>query len=195
MNQEKIEKLEEEVKNIFCNAKTKSKYFPKDSGEAFWNIHVKNVIRFSREMARKYGANEDVLWVAAILHDIGQVENLEKHDELSVKRADEIMREKGFNKDYVELVKKTILTHRNKKYKPETLEQRILATADVLSHFKTAHYLWIGFSSEKEFKDLMADFSKKIERYYNEKIFFEDEKKMVEPYYKLLKEWFNYRTE
>jgi hypothetical protein len=34
---------------------------------------------------------------------------------------------------------------------------------------------------------------RKIEKDYNEKIFFEDEKKMVEGQYKILKNWLTYK--
>lgn len=180
---EKIRKIEEEIKNLYIS----------DSDEkisSFWFVHVKPVIDRAKNLAEKYGADKEIVWLAAILHDIGQLEALESHEEIGAKKAYEIMLEKGYKKELAEKVSEVILTHRVNQHKPENLEQKILATADAMSHFSTPHYLWLSRASKKPLLELFEKLSEKIERDYNQKIFFEDERKMVEENYKMLKNWF-----
>ncbi len=84
------------------------------------------------------------------------------------------------------------MTHRCKKYKPQTLEQKILATADAISHFKPPFYLWFSTISTKPLKEQLESNLQKLERDYNEKIFFEDERNSVRKEYEVLKNWFEY---
>jgi HD superfamily phosphodiesterase len=141
-------------------------------------------------MAKKYHANFEVLWLSAILHDIVRIEDVEPHDELGAKKAKLILSEKGFDKKTIDLVCDTILTHSCKKFPPKTLEQKILATADAVAHFTAPFYLWAFKYFAKPFPETTAYALKKIENDYQNKIFFEDEKKLVEKQYLVLKNWF-----
>lgn len=198
MDTAKIEKLENEVKDLHLNPKQKKHSANRqgvgDVYSLFWKLHLKPVVDFSKEMAKKYNADLEVVWLAAIFHDIARLDDLESHDEISSERAYKIILENGFCQETAQDVKKTILTHRCKQYHPETLEQRILATADAMSHFKTPFYLWFSWITVKPFKEQLEDGLKKLERDYNEKIFFEEEKELVKKEYEVLKEWFGYHS-
>lgn len=193
----KIEQLEEEIKNLHYNPQiTKHSFSDIDTKEFynwFWNIHIKPVIEYSKRMAEKYGADIEAVWLGATLHDIARLSDEEPHDEIGSEKAYKILLEKGFGKELAEKVKKIILTHRCRKYPPETLEQKIVASADAMAHFLPPFYLWIGKYSNKTFSEILENNMKKIERDYNEKIFFEDEKRLVEKQHKILKNWFKYR--
>lgn len=194
---EKIAQLEGEVRDLLYNPVVEQHSFSNFQAAEFyrwfWEIHVKQVIEFSKQMAVKYGADLEVVWLAAILHDIARLEDLEPHDEIGSKKAYEILIKKGFDSKLAHEVEITILTHRCKKYAPETLEQKIVATADAMAHFIPPFYFWIGKYSNKDFADVLEKNRKKIERDYNEKIFFEDEKKLVELQYGVLKSWFEFK--
>ncbi len=183
MDKEKIQQLEAEIKALFLSN-------PEEDWRIFWSLHLKFVIEKSKELARKYDGDLEVVWLSAILHDIAQLEMEENHEVLGSQKAYEMLLEKGFEIEIAEKVRDAILTHRVNRYKPENLEQKILATADAISYFSTAHYLWIAHISKKSFGELMEKFSEKIERDYNEKILFEDEKKIMGKQYEVLKEWF-----
>ncbi len=186
MNQEKIQKLEDEIRDLFVSHSD-------EDWQVFWFLHLKFVIEKSKELAEKYGGDLEVIWLSAILHDIAQLETEENHEILGSQKAYEMLLEKGFEIEIAEKVRDVILTHRVNRYKPENLEQKILATADAISHFSTAHYLWISHVSKKSFAKLLEKFSEKIERDYGEKIFFEDERKEIEKQYKVLKSWFEFK--
>ena len=63
-----------------------------------------------------------------------------------------------------------------------------------MAHFIPPFYLWIGKYSNKSFSDVLEKNRKKIERDYNEKIFFEDEKESVRGQYEVLKSWMAYEV-
>jgi len=186
MNQEKIQQIEDEIKQLFLS-------HSEEAWQVFWFLHLKFVIEKSKELAEKYDGDLEVVWLSAILHDVTQLENPEDHHLTGAQKAYENLVGKGFSVEVAEKVKNVILTHRVNQYKPENLEQKILATADAISHFSTAHYLWISNISKKPFVKLMEKFAEKIERDYAGKIFFEDERKQVEKQYEVLKGWFEFK--
>lgn len=197
MNQQKIEQLEEEIKNLHYNPEIGKHSFSdaetKEFYNWFWNIHIKPVIEYSKQMAVKYGADLEIVWLGALLHDIARLEDAEPHDEIGSEKAYKLLLEKGFDEDIAEKAKNVVLKHRCRNYPPETLEQKIVASADAMAHFLPPFYLWIGKYSNKTFAEVLEKNTKKIERDYNDKIFFEDEKKLVEEQYKILKNWFSYK--
>lgn len=194
---EKITKLEEEIRNLHYNPVIGQHSFSNSRTEEFykwfWEIHVKQVIEFSKQMAVKYGADLEVVWLAAILHDIARLEDDEPHDVVGSAKAYLILIEKGFDSALAEKVRDAIKTHRCKRFVPETLEQKIIATADAMAHFIPPFYFWIGKYSNKSFEEVLEKNSSKLERDFNEKIFFEDEKALVSAQYEILKGWFRFQ--
>ncbi|OGI17970.1 MAG: hypothetical protein A3J63_00760 [Candidatus Moranbacteria bacterium RIFCSPHIGHO2_02_FULL_40_12b] len=196
-NMGKIQQIEEEIKNLHYNPLMAKHSFSdaetKDFFNTFWDIHIKPVIEYSKQMAEKYGAHLEAVWLGAILHDIARLSDEEPHDEVGSKKAYQMLIEKGFNRELAEKVKSIILTHRCRKYPPETLEQKIVASADAMAHFIPPFYFWVGKYSIKNFVEILDGNMRKVKKDYNQKIFFKDEKKMVEEQYKMLKNWFNYK--
>lgn len=193
---EKIIQIENEVKALHYNPVITKHSFSeletKDFFNTFWDIHIKPVAEYCKQMAEKYQAEKEVVWLGAILHDIARLDDQEPHDEIGSEKAYKLLIDKGFDKELAEKVKGVILTHRCKKYPPTTLEQKILASADAMAHFLPPFYFWIAKYSNQSLSEMLHKNSVKIERDYNDKIFFDDEKKLIEPYYKVIKKWCSY---
>lgn len=183
---EKIQQLEKEIRDLCKSHKEEVK-------RTFWDFHIKPVIEISKEMAEKYDADIEVVWLSAILHDIARLNNKDPHDEIGAKKAEEILGSKGFSKELIKKVSRGILTHRCRKYLPESLEEKILASADAISHFKAPFYLWHFRFSQKDYIEVFSKNIEKIDRDFNEKIFFADEKEMVRKEYEVLRRWFEYK--
>lgn len=198
MNQKKIKELEEETKKLYYNPKLKKHSFSKEKTKelftTLWDYHIKPVIEMSKKMAKKYDANLEVVWLASILHDIVRLEDAEPHDVLGAKKAKNILTKRGFDKKIISEVSKAILTHRCKQYPPKNLEQKIIATADAMAHFIPPIYFWMNRFSKMTFSETLSYCHKKLERDYNEKIFFKEEKKIVKNQYEVLKNWLTYKT-
>jgi len=197
INIDLIEKIEGKIKELCLNPKQKTHSFSdKDTKEffgSFWFLHIKPVIDYSKELAKKYNGDLETLWLAAILHDISRLDDLEPHDEIGADMAHKLLLENGFSKEVAEKVKNTIITHSCKENKPQTLEQKLLATADAVIHFKAPFYLWWEHISKSDMKENFESGLKKIDRDYNDKIFFKEEKELIKKEYEVLKSWFKYR--
>lgn len=159
------------------------------SAKDFYNWHVLPVIKESMRLVENYGGDKDVVYAAALLHDIARLDNAEPHAMFSAAFAKKELFQKGFSQDFANKVGEAIVTHSCSNAKPQTLEQKIIATADALACFKSPIVLWLEKFSDKPFEKDLLDIKKLLEKNFNEKIFFLAEKKSIEPGYLLLKNW------
>jgi len=124
LNLQRIERIREIAK----------KMAPDDPAHDF--SHTERVVELCQRIGKSVGANMDVLIVAALLHDIGLREELEHKKDHAVRGAEiaeSILREEGFDEDFVKKVSYAIRVHRyGKKILPETMEARALQDADRL---------------------------------------------------------------
>ncbi len=130
--QEIINKVYEEVKRR-CEAKTNF------YGMGAWDHHIELVYKLAVANSKKYGADKDIVALAALLHDIASVTNkdyTEEHHIIGAKIAEELLTEYGLEKDKIELIKKCILNHRGSRLAKKTTPEEIcLADSDAMAHF------------------------------------------------------------
>ncbi|EKD58974.1 MAG: hypothetical protein ACD_56C00015G0002 [uncultured bacterium] len=172
-----IYKIENEVKKMHLGAEGDPQR--KKLLEHFWNHHVVPVIAYSREMALRYGGDADAIHLGALLHDMALIENAEPHDEIGADKAYEFLIVRWVPTETAQKVKDIVLKHRCKLYVPETLEEKIVATADALAHFFPEFHgsgaSAISHEDHVEMKVLDID---KLENEYSAKVFFEKEKEI-----------------
>lgn len=145
----------------------------------FWHDHVQAVVELSAELAKKYHADVQLVRLAALLHDISLIENQEPHDELSATKAYYFLVSENVPEAMAQQVKNIVLRHRAKVFVPETLEEKILATADAIAHFLPQFYLSEALGVAREDFALLKKMDiEKLEKEYELKVFFDDEKKM-----------------
>jgi HD domain len=185
--------FEEKVRLIHLNppsANLRESMLPaKDTLTMFWDFHVKPVIEIVKNMAGKYGACYNALWLAAILHDIARVYDKQPHDKIGSEMAYDFLRDSGFSAHIAHFVQAIILTHSCKKYRPDSPEQKILATADATAHFKHPFYLWYHTISPEPFEKLLEWNLRKINHDFHHKILFDEERESVRAEYEILKKW------
>jgi len=96
-------------------------------------FHAIRVYNLCLRLGEKLNADLDVLKAAALLHDVGYKENMEKHEILSAKIAEKILRNVGFPEEKIGKVTYCIKAHRFlRSCKAESLEAKILQDADRL---------------------------------------------------------------
>lgn len=102
-----------------------------------WKSHLESVVKYSKILAKELHADEEVCEIAAWLHDIKKMKGeKENHHVYGSEEAAEILKKYGYPEDKIEKVKHCILTHSSdKNYPPESIEAKIVASADALSHF------------------------------------------------------------
>jgi len=102
--------------------------------------HTFRVLNVALKIAQFYPeANVEVIKVACILHDIARVredkdpERRIDHAVLGAEMSRKILKELGYNEDFIEAVAHAIESHRYRgKSKPKTIEAMILSDADKL---------------------------------------------------------------
>jgi len=101
-------------------------------------FHISIVETLSTSLARKYGANEEIVRMAALLHDIGRIKfGPENHEETGAIEAEKILKELKVEAKKIEKIKECIKEHRHSKPTvPISLEAKVLKIADAYSHFK-----------------------------------------------------------
>ena len=131
--------MSEVVESIKAELLKRCENYKEKHGYDFWNDHIKYVVKNSIELAKKYGADVEIVELGALLHDIAMPSELgprEEHNVYGVQIADELLTQLNYPEDRKERVKECILRHRGSKNLPRnTIEEECVADADVLAHF------------------------------------------------------------
>jgi len=103
-----------------------------------WNYHILPVIKNACMLAEKYGADKDVVEVAAIFHDYADLldfANRDNHHILGAELTEGVLKIDGFDQEFIDRVKNCILNHRASVVRDKfTLEEICVADADAISH-------------------------------------------------------------
>ena len=131
--------MSEVVESIKADLLKRCENYKEKHGYDFWNDHIKYVVKNSIELAKKYGADIEIVELGALLHDIAMPSELgprEEHNVYGVQIADELLTQLKYPEDRKERVKECVLRHRGSKDLPRnTIEEECVADADVLAHF------------------------------------------------------------
>jgi len=103
-----------------------------------WKEHIESVVKYSKQLAKKLKADEEVCELAAWLHDIIKIRDRQRelHHVKGSEEAEKILKKLGYPQDKIEKVKHCILTHSSdKNYSPESIEAKIVSSADAMAHF------------------------------------------------------------
>lgn len=167
--------MSEVVDSIKAELLKRCENYKEKYGYDFWNDHIKYVVKNSIELAKKYGADIEIVELGALLHDIAMPSELgprEEHNVYGVQIADELLTQLNYPEDRKERVKECVLRHRGSKDLPRnTIEEECVADADVLAHFDCIPSVFHLAFGKNEF-DLSIEegtefVKKKLERDYN----------------------------
>jgi uncharacterized protein len=156
--------------------------------------HFIPVVKYSLLLAKKYKVKDkELVEIAAWLHDIGRLPKIGKklqkeneHHIIGARKAEKILKKLCYPAGKIENVKRIVLAHRGhySEFLPKTIEEKIIANADAMSHFEVLPLLvfWRtirGFS----FEDTLDWIKGKMERGWKIKITLPEAKKMVRKKY------------
>ena len=167
--------MSEVVESIKAELLKRCENYKEKYGYDFWNDHIKYVVKNSIELAKKYGADIEIVELGALLHDIAMPSELgprEEHNVYGVQIADELLSQLNYPEDRKERVKECVLRHRGSKDLPRnTIEEECVADADVLAHFDcipSVFHLAFGKNElDLSIEEGTEFVKKKLERDYN----------------------------
>ncbi len=170
-----INKIIEKTKLHFLESFKKKKnpaysYLPK---------HVAEAEKWAKKILQKYPkADREIVLLSVWLHDIGQ--NAKKYDDHAVESEIEtkrFLKKMRIPAKKIEKIAHCVRAHRCKDVQPGTLEAKILAAADSVSHMTDFCYIDMAQTMSKEFAIA------KLERDYRDAGPFPELQKEITPLY------------
>lgn len=165
----------------------------------FYNLHQKEVIKCAKKLLKLYRkANRQIVLISCWLHDIGHyyaksgeeilMVKVNHHIE-SAKIAESFLKKYKVTKEEIDEIKNCIVKHRNlSPYLPKTLEEKIVAVADTLSHFESIFYfIYFKFHPEHSLEKMVKSELEKLKRDWRDLGLLPRARKLVEAEYKTLK--------
>lgn len=155
-----------------------------------YEFHFTPTVKYAKELAQELGADEEIVEIAAWIHDIGSIMvGRADHHITGAKIAEEKLREFEYPEERIALVKNCVLHHRgSQKMKLEILEEQILAEADAMSAFDDVASLFgAAFVCEKLTKEeARKSVLEKLENKWNQ-VKFEKSKEIIRPKFEAIK--------
>lgn len=174
------EQLEKEVRRInmtveekiYKEVKRRCELPSNAYGIGAWDHHIKIVYELAKKYASEYGANQEIVSLAALLHDVASVTDVtytEEHHIIGAKIAEELLQE-NYPIEKIEQIKKCILNHRGSRLASKNSPEEIcIADSDAMAHFYSIPSLLSMVYREKNLSiDEGSKFvMEKLERSYN----------------------------
>ncbi len=111
-------------------------------GYGIWSHHIVYVVKYAKQLSGILGAEEEVVEIAALLHDYAGIRDSsleEEHHIHGAVEADRILKEYGYSPEKIEKVKYCIMSHRgsilSERNSPEA---ECIASADAMAHISQA---------------------------------------------------------
>ena len=153
----------------------------------YWEEHIKYVYEESRELAKKYNADLEIVSLGALLHDIALINQVGERKDHHINGeiiAKEVLEVLSYDSNKMKRVLKCIYNHRSSK-NAETIEEICVADADILAHFDNIPMLfnsafirnqvslneindWMKSALEKDYNDLSDQTKKDIASRYQQ---------------------------
>lgn len=133
----------------------------------FYKMHQLEMVKCAKELLNLYTeADGKIVIISCWLHDIAYYYHRlgEEHSKIksvhhikSAELAEDLLKNYEVSGKEIELIKNCILKHRDKKeYSPESLEEKIVAVADTLSHFENVFYFtYFKFHPDRSLENMV----------------------------------------
>ena len=175
----------EEIKQIIEKEYADLDYFD-------YRHHLLPVVEYAEKLAEICDVNKEVVELSAWLHDIGRIKfGARNHELTGAAEAERILKQFGYSDEIIEQVKHCILAHRGSgSIQPQTMEAKVVATADALAHFDMFLPLLTAIGKRGKGKDdkiIYRWIYEKMERDWNKKILIPEAMEIAEEKYRAIK--------
>ena len=158
-----------------------------------WDYHISLVVKYSKLLAKKLNANEEIAELGALLHDIGWITDIKNDSDHEISGqiiAEEILKDYDYPQDTINEIKHIIASHRGGSgAEPKTVSAKIVANADAMAHFDVVPWLiQIGLKNNNgDLRKAVEWTYKKIERDWNNKLTLPEAKELTQKKYEGIK--------
>ena len=119
-------------------------------GYGIWSHHIVYVVRYAKQLAVILGADNEVVEIAALLHDYAGIKNsslTKEHHIHGAIEAEKILKEYGYSPEKIEKVKHCIMSHRGSVISErKNPEAECISSADAMSHIvQAASLLYLAY--------------------------------------------------
>lgn len=166
----------------------------------FYNLHQREVIKSAGKLLKTYKkANRKIVLISCWLHDIAHyyaknekeiIKVKSKHHTTGSEIAEKFLINYKINQKEIDEIKNCIIKHRNSPpYTPKTLEEKIVAVADTLSHFESIFYLtYFKIHPKRSLEKMVEDDLKKLSRDWRDLGILPKSRKLIKRKYKVLRD-------
>lgn len=187
MNEENFKKVRSDLMEIFP-PESDDPRFRYVKRTWIFPQHIDISVRFAKQMAIKYGADEEICALASLLHDAGLAYKRESadsigHEERSVEYINMFLPKYGYADNVVKQVAVCALAT-EPEMQINSLEEKIVRTADGLAHILSLHY-FAKVSFSPDWESGVRFLEKKVKKDW-EKICFDDERNIARPAYEYI---------
>lgn len=109
-------------------------------GYGIWSHHIKPMLSITKELASTYDADEEIVIIATLLHDLAGIKDASKaqqHHIYGAMEAEKILKSYNYPADRIELVKNCIINHRGSVNNPKgSIEEICVADSDAMAHIQ-----------------------------------------------------------
>ncbi|MGB4572878.1 MAG: HD domain-containing protein [Rectinemataceae bacterium] len=177
------------INNLYTLVETACKSEKNVFGYGIWSHHIKPMVGIAKGLANEYGADEEIVVIASLLHDLAGIKDESKRKEhhfYGAEEADGILSDYGYKKEKIEKVKKCIYNHRGSvNNKKGSMEELCVADADAIAHIQEIGSLfyvaykemdmdidqgtgWIKEKIEKDWRKMSKNGKTKFKQRYEE---------------------------
>ena len=107
-------------------------------GYGIWSHHIVYVMKYAKQMAEILGADDEIVEIAALLHDYAGIKDsslTEEHHIHGAIEAERILEEYEYSPEKIEKVKHCIISHRGSVVSErKNPEAECIASADAMAH-------------------------------------------------------------
>jgi len=142
-------------------------------GYNIWTHHILLVVKYAKVMATKLGANEEIVEIAALLHDYAGIKDYSLHNEHHLHgaiEAENILKQFNYPQHKIEQVKECIFRHRGSVPHEQTTKETMCVTdGDAMAHFDSVPaLLYVAYMNRKMSIDEACEWLRaKLERSWN----------------------------
>lgn len=157
--------------------------------------HIARTVKLAEYLAKKEKANQDVVLISALLHDIGQSIRFEKHNETGAKMAGKFLQKLGLDRKFIKQIEHCIICHSTSRvHEAKTIEAKVIYDADMLQiigPFGVMRFIISDMINEKKPFQGTYKLAKEVEaQTYNKTLQTQTAKDMAQDGYKFMQKFY-----